>query len=196
MYDRPQPWERRPAARAAASASTRRGHTLAELMITIFILVLFGIMVMPRFVEATYRQKLDSAMNKVRSDLDYARARSISTGLRHQFQLSQDTGQIKVMPFRPEEQTGDQANAAASVPEQTLNDRLSGDVKVVQWEVTPMAGVETTKYGTDVMTMYPEGVSDSALLVLEDGGGNRRGLQLNGFNGELRELTTDEIPKR
>ena len=100
------------------------------------------------------------------------------------------------MPFRPDEQTGDQANAAAGVPEQTLNDRISGDVKVVQWEVTPMAGVETTQDRTDVMTMYPEGVSDSALLVLEDGGGNRRGLQLNGFNGELRELTADEIPKR
>ena len=87
MYVRSQPWERRPAARAAAPAFSRRGHTLAELMITIFILVLFGIMVMPRFVEASYRQKLDSAMNQVRSDLDYARARSISTGLRHQLQL-------------------------------------------------------------------------------------------------------------
>jgi hypothetical protein len=168
-------------------------------MIVIFILVLFALMVMPRFISTLARTRLDGAMNQVRADLDFARSRAMATGLRHQLVLNAESGEIQVVPYRPEESAANSPTPQGQVAEQTLNDRIPPEIKVVEWQITPMSNSGSAAapgVGSDILTMYPEGISDSALLVLEDGQGNRRGLELNGFTSELRELTQEEIPTR
>lgn len=167
-------------------------------MIVVFILVLFAMIAIPRVIGPLARTQLDAAMNQVRADLDFARTRAMSTGLRHQLLLNPESGEIEVMPFRPDEALSNNS-AAGTVPDQTLRDRIAPDVRVVEWQITPMSNggmIAAGGVGTDVLTMYPEGLSDSALLILEDSQGNRRGLELNGFTSELRELTQEEIPTR
>ena len=178
-----------------ALLTTRPGHTLAELMVVMAILVMFAVIVAPRVLTSLYPAKLDSAMQAVRGDLDFARARAAGTGLRHQLVIS-EAGELVVGPVR---MTVDTNQTVSDVPETALRDRLPEDVSVSEWTVTPLASGEagTLVTGTaDVLTFYPEGVSDSARLVLQDSTGNRRGLELNGYTGELRELTPEEMPAR
>lgn len=178
----------------------RSGHTLAELMVVLLILVMFALIVGPRVLTALAPQQLDIALNAIRGDLDYARARTTATGMRHQFTVQPDTGEVIVVPVRMHEMTGSQAAGGAPQQDAALTEKLAEEVKVVEWSVTPLATGGMAAAGntqlTDVLTFYPEGTSDSAQLVLEDSEGNRRGLELNGYTGELRELTQEELPAR
>jgi hypothetical protein len=47
-----------------------------------------------------------------------------------------------------------------------------------------------------VVTFYAEGRSDNALVVLETDTGERRGVELNGFTGEITELNETELRER
>lgn len=170
-------------------------------MVVLLILVLFALLVAPRVLTSLYPAKLDTAVSAIQADIDFARARATATGVRHLLTLATETGEIQVVPYRLDgsDQIAGQTTGQTE-PERVLRDQFSADVKVTEWSVTPIAAGGTegggTLEATDVVTFYPEGLSDSAVLVLEDGSGNRRGLQLNGYTGELRELTAEELPPR
>jgi hypothetical protein len=65
----------------------------------------------------------------------------------------------------------------------------------MQWRVEPFGYTDasTTQTNSDVLTFYPEGRSDNALLVLESAGGQQRGVQVDGYTGEVKELNAQEI---
>jgi prepilin-type N-terminal cleavage/methylation domain-containing protein len=171
----------------------RRGHTFAELMVVLSILALFAMVVMPRMMIGMRRSRMDKTMNAIRGDLQFARARAASTGLRHQVAIDASTGELLVQAYRPEEaQQGTTSQQA--IPDFALRDPLPEEMTVRTWSVSPVAPpAQAVDATTDVLTFYPEGRSDSVLVVVEDDEGTQRGLQLEGFTGELRELTGDEV---
>lgn len=172
----------------------RRAHTLTELLVVLTILVLFSMVVLPRFIEHHGRARLDAAADSVRSDVTFTRQRAISTGLRHQLFLDTETLELTVQPFRPE--TAElQDTAAQQAPAPVLRDRLHREVRVLEWNVAPLGYENATQVaGTDQpLTFYPEGRSDTATIVLEDGRGTQRGLRVDGFTGEIREMTEEEL---
>ncbi len=172
----------------------RRGHTLTELLVVLTILALFSMIVMPRFIEHGIRARLDAAADAVRADVTYSRQRALSTGLRHQLFLDTETREITVQPFRPETLELQDAGAQQT-PAPVLRDRLHQDVRVLEWNVAPL-GYESGNQvaGTEQpLTFYPEGRSDNATIVLEDSQGKQRGLRVDGFTGEIREMTEEEL---
>lgn len=172
-------------------------------MLVLAILVLFAGIVMPKVANSLMRAKLDSAFNAVRSDLVYTRDRSVGTGVRHQFVLDPSSLEIMVQAYHPEEQLGVTPTSTANNSQQAdtpLKDHLPSDIRVARWEIAPLGSDPsrpTTQFGQQggatPLVFYPEGNGDSATLVLEDAGGRQRGLQVNGFTGEIRELSAEEL---
>ena len=182
---------------------SRRGHTLAELMLVLAILVLFAGIVAPKVANSIMRAKLDSAFDAVRTDLVYTRDRAVGTGIRHQFVLDPSSLDIVVQAYHPEEQMGATPTSTANNSQQAdlpLKDHLSSEIRVARWEIAPLGSDPsrpTTQFGQQggatPLVFYPEGNGDSATLVLEDEAGRQRGLQVNGFTGEIRELSPEEL---
>jgi type II secretory pathway pseudopilin PulG len=200
LVDRPIP---APLSTLHAPRSPRRGHTLAELMVVLTILVLFTGIVIPSLARAYTHTRTESAVQAVLTDLHYARARAVATGLRHEFTLDPDTLEIAVGVFHPDEMdptvTGG-AGGQAPLSDVTLRDRLPDGLRIIEWSVSPMeAGpaLGTSRPGTQAeatsLVFYPEGTCDSALLVFEDIGGERRGVRVDPSTGVIRELTREEL---
>lgn len=170
----------------------RRAHTLMELLVVLSLLGLSAGIVVPRFLSTWDGAQLNAAASAVRSDFAFAKARAASTGLRHLVQVDSSTGELQVQPFRPEDLTQGAAQVQ-SVP--VLQDSMPDRVKVLQWRVEPFGYTDanSTQADTNVLTFYPEGRSDNALLVLESAGGQQRGVQVDGYTGEVRELNAQEI---
>lgn len=59
--------------------SLRCGFTLVELVLVLIIVGVIGAIAMPRFAQASARQQLDAAANRVASDLEKARATARQT---------------------------------------------------------------------------------------------------------------------
>jgi prepilin-type N-terminal cleavage/methylation domain-containing protein len=180
---------------------TRRAHTLTELLVVLTILGLFAGIALPRVIGSLMRTRLETALGAIRSDLTFARARAVSSGLRHQVLMDTETGELRVEPFRPEQMAAaDQAQAVDQRP--ALTDTLPQSVRVTSWNVSPLGalqGVPTAGQdgaaggdGAPIL-FYPEGRSDDAMIVLEDNEGTRRGLRIDGFSGEIRELQPEEL---
>lgn len=171
----------------------RRAHTLMELLVVLSLLSLAAGIVVPRFLTGWDSAQLNTAASAVRNDFAFAKARAASTGLRHLVVIDSNTGELQVQPFRPEEMT--QAAATQVTPSgPVLQDTVPERVKVTQWRVEPFGySSNTTQMDSDVLTFYPEGRSDNALIVLESAGGQQRGISVDGYTGEVRELNAQEI---
>jgi len=173
-----------------------RAHTLTELLVVMTILVLFAGIIIPRFASTSRRQRLDGALEALRSDLTFAKARAVSTGLRHQFMLDTSTGEVVVEAFRPEEAAGT-TGSAQTESEPAHRNQLPEDVRVVRFSVSPVGAQTGTSAGGNVasenspLVFYPEGTSDRAVVVLEERGGTQRGLLVDGMTGEIRELDAE-----
>jgi type II secretory pathway pseudopilin PulG len=175
----------------------RRGSTFAELMVVIAILTMFALLATPRVLSGIFSSKLDVGLHAVRENLEFARSRTIASGLRHQFYLDAETREMLVQAFRPEETLSQ--NPTGLTDDFVLRDRLPREVTVQTWTVSPMAvpaAGSGAQLGTHMLTLYPEGRSDDAVVVLQSDDGERRGLLLNGFTGELREMTSEELAGR
>jgi type II secretory pathway pseudopilin PulG len=172
--------------------TSRRAHTLTELLLVLTILGTLAVIALPRFASALMRSRVDAALDAARSDLHFTRARAVATGLRHQFMLDAVTREIVVEPLRPELLEGDPLGGQA-LPDVALRTRLSEEVRVAEWSVFPL-GYDSGSGAANVpLVFYPEGRGDSAVLILEDGQGTRRGLRVDGFSGEIREMTDEEM---
>ena len=176
--------------------SLHRAHTLMEMLVVVTLLSLFAGIVAPRFLRSWTGAQLGSAVSAVRNDLAFAKARAASTGLRQQVLLDMNTGELIVQPFRPETLDNPQASSATAGADFALRDVVADRVKVVDWRVYPL-GYDTQGGGaqaqTDVLTFYPEGRSDSGLMVLEGADGRQMGVQVDGYTGEVRELNEQEL---
>ncbi|MFN3650685.1 MAG: hypothetical protein ACK47B_14005 [Armatimonadota bacterium] len=185
--------------------AARRAHTLTELLVVLTILTLFAGIVMPRLASALIRSHLEVAIERVQSGFSYTRARAVATGLRHQVAFNAQTREIVAEPFRPELTTqGATTTVRDDDPslQPALRTTLPEEVQVVEWTVIPMeAGMQggRTTYSTSTadapLVSYPEGMGDSARVVLEDEEGRRRGVILDGFTGEIRELEPEELSR-
>ena len=180
----------------AQRPTPRRAHTLPELLLVLTILSLLALVALPRFISAVSSSRLRSGLDAARDGLSYARSRAIATGLRHQFMVDAQSGEIVIEPFHPDEAVN--AGAPAPEPDVALRDQLPEEIRVAEWRVAPLGmgqgqGAEAALEGGGPLVFYPEGQSDSAVLILEDREGERRGVSVDGFTGEIRELERDEI---
>lgn len=165
------------------------------------VLALVAVIAVPQMAASLTRSRLDAAFEALRGDLEFARARAVATGLRHRLGADPQTGEVWVEPYRPEE-AALAASAPLPAPEPVLRDRLPEGVRLAGWSVSPLGlaqAPEMPTVGTTVeavpVLFYPEGRSDSAILVLESAEGERRTLLLDGFTGEIREMTADEATR-
>jgi Tfp pilus assembly protein FimT len=176
----------------------RRAHTLMEMAVVMTLLSLLATLVVPRFIVAWGKVQGETALEMVQEDFAFARQRAIGTGMRHQLNLNPQTGEITVEVRRVDETTT--GNARSVSENQVLTDRLPEEVKVVEWVVNPLtASTALTRSGAtqaaDAVVCYPEGRTDDATLIIEDRDGRRSGVRLDGFTGELRALTDEEMSK-
>lgn len=179
-----------------------RGHTMVELMVVLAIMVAFALIAVPRFASVLLRNRLEAAMDGVRSDLHFARARTTATGLRHQVIVDAANQQLSVLAYRPDAAAQGQTDAD-SLFTVALKDSLPTDVRITEWFVTPVSQIQAdgsrfapAGVSDTPMVFYPEGVCDSSELVLENSQGDKRGLSIDGFSGEIRDLTEDELRNR
>ena len=164
------------------------------------ILVLLAGVALPNFAAAVGRARLDNAVEAVAGALRFARARAVATGLRHAFVLDPETGEITVQPYRPEEQAAPAGGSQAVMEGAALRDRLPEEVRVTGWSLAPLGYAQAAQQAAAEpgagLVFYPEGRSDSALLVLEDAERNRRVLRVEGFSGEIEETPEGSLPVR
>jgi type II secretory pathway pseudopilin PulG len=188
--------------RATHPAGSRPGHTLAELLLVTTILALFAGLLVPRLLGSRAGAHLNAAVQAAESDLAFARNRAIATGLRHQVALNAESGELLVVPYRPEEEEGLAAGRAAEeIP--VLRNRLfpaDSGISVETWSVSPLGyagrGGLTRDLQGQALTFYAEGQADDALLILTDTEGRRRGLLVEGFTGAVRPMTDEELGRR
>jgi hypothetical protein len=159
------------------------------------LLSLLATLVGPRLIVAWGKVQGESALEMVQEDFAFARARAIGTGMRHQLLINPQTGEITVEVRRvDEEQTGNTRGSG----NQVLTDHIPEEVKVVEWQVNPLtASTALNRTGAttaaDSVVCYPEGRTDDATLILEDQQGRRSGVHLDGYSGELRAMTPEEL---
>jgi Tfp pilus assembly protein FimT len=173
----------------------RRAHTLMELLVVLTLLVLAAGIAAPKFLSGWASAQLNSAASSIRNDLAFARTRAIASGVRHQVLMDRQRGAVVVQPFRPEEVIQQTSVQGSDLP--VLDDELPEQVRIVEWTVEPFgyAGLGSAQQ-IDVLTFYAEGRSDSALVVLEGPDGEQRGIELNGFTGEISELNEAQLRER
>jgi prepilin-type N-terminal cleavage/methylation domain-containing protein len=183
-----------------SSGGRRRGHTLTELLVVLAILTLLAFIVGPRLLGARNRVRLDEAVQLVLNDLSFAKARAISTGLRHQVEVNTQTGELIVLPYHPEEATTGAVSVNQAEPDVALREQMPEDIEITSWEVSPM-GLNTGTTGSSAqagfgpLTFYPEGRGDNASLVLRNPDGDRKGVLVDGYSGTIREMTEDELAR-
>ena len=173
----------------------KRGHTLPELLVVLTLLSLFAVLALPRMVGGLVRTRMDAAVEALRGDLQFARARASATGLRHQVTVDTASGEILVVPFRAEEAVVSSTSLEVRSPA-VLHDRLPEQVRISEWSISPLGyqqGQPTAAQDTPPLMFYPEGNSDSARIVLEDRDGGRSGFLLDGFTGTLRDMKDEEL---
>jgi len=185
-------------ATSTRGSSRSKGHTLAELLVVLAILSALALFAIPRFVSTMLQSRLDRALAQVRDDLGFAKTRATATGVRHQVIVNQQTGEMLVLPYRPEEETTT-ANAVQAEPEPALRSRLPEEIRFAEWNVAPL-GYQSGQTATPAaqqdlqpLIFYPENQSDSAVVVLESQDGRRVGLTVDSFTGEIRDLTPEEL---
>lgn len=180
------------------------GHTLPEMLVVLTILTLFAVLVLPSLASALMRNRMDAAVEALRGDLNFVRTRAIASGLRHVVTLDPATGEWEAQPYRPEVELAG-GTAAGQLPQApVLQNRFPEGIRVRSLQVLPLEAGSPTLAGGGVsaalravegpMTFYPEGYSDSAVIVLEDTDGERLGLLIDGYSVELRRLEPDELP--
>ena len=92
----------------------RRAHVMMELVVVITLLLVIAAISGVRVLQAMSRPRVEDARAKLRSDLEFTRARAISTGLRHMFLLDSSTGKVAVQAFHPDETSGSSTGVAAA----------------------------------------------------------------------------------
>jgi prepilin-type N-terminal cleavage/methylation domain-containing protein len=176
----------------------RAGHTLVEVLLVLTILALMAGVAIPRMAAAMQRTRAEVAVNLLEDALHFARARAIATGMRHQLTVNwteDDRVEVVVEPLRFDMPEGDPWGAPEAP--QPLVKRIPEGIDLARWEIHPL-GFERPLaarpgQGEQPLTFYPEGISDSAIVIFEGGDGHRRGVRIDGFTGEIRELDQDEL---
>ena len=163
------------------------------------ILALFSLIAMPRLLAQLMTNRLDEGVSAFRTDLGFARARSISTGLRHEVYVDPESGELWVQAFHPE-QTQQGAGSVVATDQSTdvvLRDQLHQDIRVVKWRVYALGYEQSGQAAQPVegapLTFYPEGTGDSAELVLQDPDGRQRALRVNGFLGQVQDVDPETL---
>lgn len=176
----------------------RRAHTMMELLVVITLLTLAVGIVAPNFMSGWSTAQINSAATAIRNDLQFARTRAAASGVRHQLMIDKEAGTLIVQPFRPDELTGSTGSQQAGQELPVLQYTLPERVRVAEWTIEPMgySSQNAAQTQTDVLTFYAEGRSDNALVVLETEDGQQRGVELNGFTGEITELDEAGLRER
>jgi len=171
---------------------------MMELLVVITLLMLAVGIVTPNFISAWSTSQLNAAASAVRNDFSFARTRAVASGVRHQVLIDQQSGLLVVQPFRPDELSGAAAQQQTVQELPVLQYTLPERVRVAEWTVEPMgySSQNTAQAQTEVVTFYAEGRSDNALVVLESDDGQQRGVELNGFTGEITELDAAGLRER
>ncbi|MGV3723404.1 MAG: hypothetical protein ACO1SX_21115 [Actinomycetota bacterium] len=176
----------------------KRAHTLMELLVVITLLLLAVGIAMPYFMHGWSTAQMNSAAAAIRNNFGFARTRAVASGVRHQLLIEPEAGTLIVQAFRPDEQANASATQQAGQELPVLEYALPERVRVTEWTVEPMgyAAQNVSQTQSEVVTFYAEGRSDNALVVLETDTGERRGVELNGFTGEITELNELELRER
>lgn len=192
----------RPAGPASRPA-VRAGHTLPELLIVLTILTLFAVLALPRFIDRAGHERLDLTAELLRQALEMARARAAATGVRHQLVLDREARVLTIEAFQPELSLGGTAqNGGQAPPPAPWREELPEGIEIDEWRITPLDSLigapgssPQLAAGGDSLFFYPEGRADSALLTLVYKN-ERRTIELDGFRGEVRELSAEEMQNR
>jgi Tfp pilus assembly protein FimT len=102
---------------ALRSSTSKAGFTLLELVLTIAIVIVLGLLIGPRLINAYPRVTLESEAIRLRTDLGYAQQLAISRNRTHR--VSFDAVQDVVSIYRVES-----AESAVLVSERTLAGRI------------------------------------------------------------------------
>jgi len=190
----------------------RRGHTLAELMVVIAILVLLAGIAMPRFAASLQGRRGEAAAARLRDTFAYAHARAVATGLRHVLRIDGESGRMTLYRFDPV-LTGGQPPTA---PVEEGRDDSSGfveDKTAVTAEAFPhgvtlegllIAPLETAPEdprdifgardtaGGDVISFYPDGTTDTVGAIVRDERGTAYILTMDERTGRTQQLDPEE----
>ena len=179
-------------------ARRRSGFTLLEMLAVVLILALMATLVMPAVGSWSARRLKDEA-NRLANDLEYARQRTVMTGVPHRLLLDIDGAAWRVEWYVTEAE-------ALGIPEEALAPAAGADPR--RLDLTPpravertfhplpsefgrtavlvqgveFAGVETpqgpVERGAVTVTFASDGTTDPATIVLVDEGGHRMALDL------------------
>ncbi|MBI3912149.1 MAG: prepilin-type N-terminal cleavage/methylation domain-containing protein [Armatimonadetes bacterium] len=179
----------------------RRGHTLAELMVVLALLVLVAALALPNHAPWRAAATLDAQEDTLLAALEYARGRAVAAGVRHWVEFDLAAGRYALLAFRPEEAVATETSESNEPPVEEWH--LPEGVEIESAAVAPLAaGILdplsllglTPLEEEATLTFYPEGNADAALVVLHGADGTRRAVAVDPLTGQARRLATEELP--
>lgn len=172
--------------------ATRRGFTLAELLLVLVLAVVLAALVAPSLSGSLSRARLDGAADTVRTAWANARLEAIRTGEPVAFQCRLGTGEFTLARL------ADAAAALEGSTEVADRRRLAADehedlgaVTFVQLSLgdPDLPGADPSVAAC--LVFGPDGATDDAFAILADDRGRRRRVVLRGLTGGAK---IDEAP--
>ncbi len=200
------------------------GFTLLEIILVLAILAAIAAIVAPSVGEAFQRQKLNAAVDHLRTEWDKARLTAMKTGQIQAFTCTLEDRSYSIAPYM----TGDDYNnasagatvmtAAGTVGQATTTGMLtapssstSASDRMLPEEVTfvscavssdmramsiasSQGGLVGVQSMNQSVLFYPDGSASTAEVIIQIPSGAQRAVRMRGLTGSTQVLTPGEIP--
>lgn len=182
-------------------ARDRRGMTLIELLLVVFIMVVVAALVAPNIRRTFSRQALQKGADRVRVAMGQARVRAIKNGEEYAVFYLPGGSWFNVAPFTKFKEQSTLAGRRKDLAEANQqgdfeDDLLPKGIRFVAGEVSMdarAADVLASAQSDNLRSIlfYPDGTSQDAKIILENDKENFVEIQLRGLTGLAKSVRTD-----
>jgi type II secretion system protein H len=182
------------------------GFTLIELLVVLTILVIMAAIVAPSFTRQYHVAKLNSGARAVVALMQYARSQAVVEGTTYRLNVDQQNQRLWVTYY---DATADQEEpefvpdesvlgGSRRLPEEVnIRELALGDEALAQLSDEAMEAIRSQQgqlndEGTPYIVFTPQGTTDGARVLLENGEGDRLAVTLDAITGRTEIVEVEE----
>ncbi len=196
---------------AGARPAVRRlgpGFTLIELLVVMAILVIMAAVVAPSFTRQYHVAKLNGAGRTLVALMQYARSQAVVEGTTYRLNIDQQAQRVWITYYDTAEDDDDEEpqfveddsvlGSSRNLPEEVeIREIALGDEALAQLSDEALEAIHAQQAqlndeGTPYIAFTPQGTTDGARILLENGEGDQLAVVLDAITGRTEIAEVDE----